>query len=83
MFINNFLATTLSAGNFGLLDQQMALRWVHENIADFGGDPQQVTIFGQSAGASSVHYHMMILGSERYFNRAIMQVSSKSEQQKT
>ncbi|KAL1116580.1 hypothetical protein AAG570_005052 [Ranatra chinensis] len=60
-------------GNYGLKDQLMALKWVQANIENFGGDPKSVTIFGQSAGGSSVHYHMISTKSRGLFSRAIVQ----------
>ncbi len=60
-----------SQGNYGLLDQVAALKWVNENIAYFGGDPERVTIFGQSAGAASVSHLLLSTMSNQYFQRAI------------
>ncbi|XP_063224005.1 juvenile hormone esterase-like isoform X2 [Bacillus rossius redtenbacheri] len=60
-------------GNYGLKDQVAALRWVQANIRQFGGDPSSVTLFGQSAGGSCVHYHMLSPMSKGLFHRAISQ----------
>ena len=61
------------AQNLGLMDQMMALKWIHENIANFGGDPDNVTIWGESAGAGSVTMLPLIEGSHKYFKRVIAQ----------
>ena len=68
-----FLTTGDSAapGNYGMLDQVQALKWVKENIEHFGGDPSKVTIFGQSAGGSSVGLHLLSPLSEGLFHQAI------------
>ena len=58
------------------MDQLAALKWVHENIAGFGGDPDNVTIFGQSAGGGSVSLLPLVEGSHKYFRRVIAQSGS-------
>ncbi len=60
-------------GNYGLQDQQAALRWVHDNIAGFGGDPAKVTIAGESAGGMSVCDHLVAPESAGLFRAAIIQ----------
>ena len=64
------------AQNLGLMDQIMALKWVHENIVGFGGDPDNVTIWGESAGAGSVSLLPLVKGSHAYFKRVIAQSGS-------
>jgi len=62
-----------TSGNYGLLDQIAALKWVRRNIASFGGDAANVTIFGQSAGSRSVSLLLLAPGSRGLFRRAIAQ----------
>jgi para-nitrobenzyl esterase len=62
-----------ASGNYGLMDQQEALRWVRRNILFFGGNPNRVTIFGESAGGLSVHSQLASPGSAGLFQRAIVQ----------
>lgn len=59
-------------GNFGFMDQVAALRWVRRNIAAFGGDPDNVTLFGESAGGRSVHVLLTAPAAKGLFNKAII-----------
>ena len=64
-------AASPRSGNYGFLDQQAALRWVRDNIAAFGGDPHEVTLFSESAGGHSTCAHLIAPGSRGLFRRAI------------
>lgn len=66
-------ANTECPGNFGLKDQSLGLKWVQQNISAFGGDPNNVTIFGESAGSASVHYQVLSPLSRGLFQKAIAQ----------
>ncbi len=71
--LSNEPAGQPTSGNYGMLDQQFALRWVQENIAAFGGDPHNITLFGHSAGAMSIMGHLLSGQSTGLFHRAILQ----------
>ncbi|CAG7818864.1 unnamed protein product, partial [Allacma fusca] len=80
--IFGFLSTKdeVIKGNMGLKDQVMALKWIQENIVNFGGDPNQVTIFGESAGGASVHLMMLSPMAKGLFHRGItMNVAGTSD----
>ncbi|XP_076643315.1 juvenile hormone esterase-like [Halictus rubicundus] len=70
-----FLSTGDAAapGNFGIKDQALALKWVKDNIRHFGGDPEEITLFGQSTGADSVSLHALSSQTQNLFKRVIIQ----------
>jgi len=67
------------SGNCGILDQIAALQWVKENIAAFGGDPDRVTVFGESAGAMSIGAMLTMPAAEGLFQQAILQSGAASD----
>lgn len=69
----SFKDSTVVPGNAGLKDQVMALKWIKKNIIHFQGDPNNITLFGQCAGAASVHLHILSRASQGLFHKAIMQ----------
>jgi len=65
-------------GSAAMADQRMGMQWTHDNIANFGGDPSKVTIFGESAGAFSVMYHLVSPPSWPFFSKAILESATSS-----
>lgn len=63
-------------GNAGLKDQNLALQWVHRNIAKFNGDTKNITLSGHSTGAISTHHHILSSSSRDLFHKAIVQSCS-------
>ena len=74
----DFSNSSIADLNAGIKDQSLALQWVHDNIASFGGDPDQVTINGESAGGGSVQIHLIANeGPTKLFSGAIAQSADR------
>ncbi len=68
------------AANYGLMDQQQSLRWVRDNIAAFGGDPDNVTVFGESAGAIAIYTHIVSPMAVGLFQKAIIESGAPADE---
>ncbi|XP_065315726.1 acetylcholinesterase-like isoform X2 [Gordionus sp. m RMFG-2023] len=71
-----YLGNKEAPGNQGLWDQLLAMKWMKANSKNFGGDPNKITLMGESAGASSVAFHLLSPLSKDYFNYAVLQSAS-------
>lgn len=71
-----YLGTPDVPGNTGLFDQLLAFHWIHDNIAYFGGNPNNITLMGESAGAASISMHLLSPLSQNLFSQAIMESGS-------
>src|SRR5579885_771717 len=78
LYLGDLAGDAYTQGNAALLDQITALQWVHDNIASFGGDPDQVTIMGESAGAMSIGNLLAMPAARGLFARAILESGASS-----